>query len=209
MTPDTRVDLTATARIMEARLADKGATPQGLYWRDTDSMNRRFDQILTVCRHETQDFGFSDLGCGYGGLYTRARELGLPVTRYLGYDISDKMLDAARQHVASDTAEFIRGDRLARQNGYPFGCGIVHMPPPGTEEVVWTRDVESIVHNLNEHSTRGFAFNSLSTYVDYRQSDLYYGDPLYFFDFCKKQISRKVSLLHDADNWEWTIYVRK
>jgi len=65
------------------------------------------------------------------------------------------------------------------------------------------------VHNLNDHSIRGFAFNSLTTYVDYRQDGLYYGDPLYYFDFCKKHISRKVSLLHDADNWEWTIYVRK
>jgi SAM-dependent methyltransferase len=209
MAADRKLDLSSMVTIMEQRLADKGIGPAGVYWRDQESMNRRFDQILAVCRHERQKFGFSDLGCGYGALFTRARELSLPVTRYIGYDISGKMLEAARSHVRSPHAEFVQGDRLDRPNDYAFSCGIINMPTPGVSDDQWTSYVEAIVQNLHEHSIRGFAFNSLTTYVDYRQPDLYYGDPLYFFDLCKKQFSRKVSLLHDADNWEWTIYVRK
>jgi len=209
MTAEHKVDLSPIVTIMEQRLAEKGVGPEGLYWRDEETMNRRFDQILAVCRDEKQDFGFSDLGCGYGALYTRARQLGLPVRRYLGYDVSSKMLEAAQQRVDCEDAAFIQADRLDRQNDYAFACGIINMPTPGADEAQWTRHVESIVRNLNDHSNRGFAFNSLTTYVDYRQDGLYYGDPLHYFDFCKKHVARKVSLLHDADNWEWTIFVRK
>jgi SAM-dependent methyltransferase len=209
MTDVAKLDLSAMVEIMDRRLTEKGVGPEGLYWRDEESMHRRFDQILAVCRHDQDDFGISDLGCGYGALYSRARQLGLPITRYLGYDISARMLDAARTRITSPDAEFIRGDRLDRPNDYAFGCGIINMLAPGVSEEQWTRHVESIVHNLHAYSLRGFAFNSLTTYVDYRQPGLYYGDPLYFFDFCKRQIARRVSLLHDADNWEWTIYVRK
>jgi len=45
--------------------------------------------------------------------------------------------------------------------------------------------------------------------VDWKQDNLYYGDPFLFFDYCKRNISRYVSLLHDYPLYEWTIIVRK
>ena len=57
-------------------------------------------------------------------------------------------------------------------------------------------------------SKKGFGFNLLSTYVDWKEDHLYYGDPLFFFDFCKRHVSRYVSLLHDYPLYEWTILVR-
>jgi SAM-dependent methyltransferase len=209
LTEQPKIDLSPIAAIMEGRLAERGVRPEGLFWRDQKSMDSRFDQILTVCRHEKEPFGMSDLGCGYGGLFSRASQIGLPVHRYYGYDISLKMLEAARDNVKAPEREFIQADRLDRMNDYAFACGIFNMPTPGTSEAAWTTHVESLIRNLHEYTVRGFAFNSLTTYVDYRQDGLYYGDPLHFFDFCKREIGRKVTLLHDADSWEWTIYVRK
>ena len=40
------------------------------------------------------------------------------------------------------------------------------------------------------------------------RDDLYYGDPSFFFDHCKREHSRHVALLHDYGLWEWTIVVR-
>jgi hypothetical protein len=63
--------------------------------------------------------------------------------------------------------------------------------------------------HLAAMSIRGFAFNAMTTYVDWKQENLYYADPFMFFDFCKRNISRYVSLLHDYPLFEWTMIVRK
>ena len=47
------------------------------------------------------------------------------------------------------------------------------------------------------HVRRGLAFNLLTTYVDWRKDDLYYADPGRYFDFCRRELSRYVTLVHD------------
>jgi hypothetical protein len=62
---------------------------------------------------------------------------------------------------------------------------------------------------------KGIAFNAMSTYVDFQVDDLYYSNPLAVFDFCKKNLSRKVTLKHDyilregSIPFEYVIYVYK
>ena len=38
---------------------------------------------------------------------------------------------------------------------------------------------------------------------------LFYADPCFFFDHCKKHFSKNVALLHDYGMYEFTILVRK
>jgi hypothetical protein len=38
--------------------------------------------------------------------------------------------------------------------------------------------------------------------------DLYYGDPSWFFDHCKRRFSRNVALLHDYELYDWTMAVK-
>ncbi|HAW53355.1 MAG TPA: SAM-dependent methyltransferase, partial [Flavobacteriales bacterium] len=44
---------------------------------------------------------------------------------------------------------------------------------------------------------------------DRKRPDLYYGDPCFFFDYCKRNFSRNVALLHDYNLYDFTILVRK
>ena len=62
---------------------------------------------------------------------------------------------------------------------------------------------------MDEYSKEGFSFNVLTTYVDYKKDHLYYADPLYYFDYCKSNFTKKVSLFHDYELFEWTIICRK
>jgi hypothetical protein len=39
--------------------------------------------------------------------------------------------------------------------------------------------------------------------------ELYYADPLFMFDHCKKKFSKNVALLHDYEEFDFTIIVRK
>ena len=62
---------------------------------------------------------------------------------------------------------------------------------------------------------KGIAFNAMSTYVDYFDEELFYVDPCKVFDFCKKELSSKVTLRNDyliKENsipFEFAIYVYK
>ena len=64
---------------------------------------------------------------------------------------------------------------------------------------------------MDRASQKGFAFNMLTIYSDkeYMKDNLYYSDPLFFFDFCKRNFSKNVALLHDYYEYDFTILVRK
>ncbi len=40
------------------------------------------------------------------------------------------------------------------------------------------------------------------------RTDLYYGDPIFFFEHCRTTFGRHVALLHDYPLYEFTILVR-
>jgi hypothetical protein len=66
---------------------------------------------------------------------------------------------------------------------------------------------------MNALCSKGFSFNMLTKYSDpermAERPDLFFGDPLFFFDFCKRNFSRNVALLHDYGVYDYTIIVRK
>jgi hypothetical protein len=41
------------------------------------------------------------------------------------------------------------------------------------------------------------------------RDDLYYADPLFLFDYCKRNFAKNVALLHDYRIYDFTIIVRK
>jgi hypothetical protein len=74
----------------------------------------------------------------------------------------------------------------------------------------WTEYALETISKLRRVSTNAFAFNMLTSYSDpdRMRPDLYYGDPCFFFDHCKRSFSRDVALLHDYGAYEFTVIVR-
>jgi hypothetical protein len=116
------------------------------------------------------------------------------------------MVEAARKSVADSRAEFVLGSDPAPAD-YTFVSGTfnVRFDAPEPE---WREWIEQQLRALTATSRRGLAFNLLSTYVDWQEDHLFYGDPRSFFDFCKQELSGRVALLHDYPLYEWTILVR-
>jgi hypothetical protein len=133
---------------------------------------------------------------------------GVSVARFQGVDISAEMIERARNRLSGAAADLVVGSTLEKQADYSFASGIFNVPS-SHDDAVWRDHILGTLKNLAGHSRRGFAFNLLSTYVDWRADNLYYGEPLFFFDYCKRNISRHVTLLHDYGLWEWTLIVRK
>ena len=201
-------ELSGVARLYEDSLEKHGTAPMGVGWRDTETHDLRFDKLASVIGGEPA-ITVNDLGCGYGSLHGYLTGTGRTIDRYRGYDISEKMLAEARQALPNDSSvELKAAPLLDAEADYSFASGIFNVRLDRSEED-WREHILATLSNMDAYSARGFAFNLLSTYVDYREDHLYYGDPLYFFDYCKRQFSRYVTLLHDYPLYEWTITVRK
>jgi len=183
-----------------------GPVAKGVDWKDEHSQNLRFEQLLKIVV-EREGITLNDLGCGYGAIFLY-KDVSARVSKYYGYDISEEMLTHARNLIPDDKAVFVNSDKITKEADYSVASGVFNVKLD-TGEKEWREFILDSLFNMNEKSLRGFAFNCLTVYVDYKMEHLYYGDPLFFFDFCKKNFSKYVTLLHDYKLFEWTMLVRK
>jgi SAM-dependent methyltransferase len=193
----------------EGRLRAHGATPAGMDWNSQASQELRFRQLARLWEDEPHA-SVVDYGCGYGALATYLRGGGHDGP-YLGFDVSEAMIDTARGHAGS-----LPGCRLTsrRQDlaplDYAVASGVLNVKQ-GAADADWASYVHETIADLAALGTRGFGFNALTIYsdVEKRRADLYYADPLAIFDHCKRTYSRFVTLLHDYPLYEFTILVRR
>jgi SAM-dependent methyltransferase len=202
-TPDL---LRQTRQYYDGRLAEHGPTARGVDWNSEESQHLRFRELTRLI--DDEHASVLDYGCGYGALRGYLRERGHR-GRYVGYDISPRMIEAARAG-GSDPATLFETERDALAPAdYALASGIFNVKQDATDEA-WHQYVIETIADLAALSVRGFAFNALSLYsdADRRRPDLYYADPLELFDYCKRHVSRFVSLLHDTALYEFTLLVR-
>ena len=166
----------------------------------------RFDQLLRVADRETGRFSLNDFGCGYGALVPYLHRRGLDVD-YRGFDLSASMLEHARHEYPDVT--FVGTEGELERAAYTVASGIfnVKMDVPIDD---WRGYVLATLATIARLSTKGFAFNMLTSYsdADRMRDDLSYGDPRFFFDHCKREYARNVALLHDYGLYEFTMIVR-
>ncbi len=200
--------LAPVARLYGKSLEQHGPSAMGVGWRTEESQRLRFEKLLTVV--DRPDGGWvdvNDLGCGYGAFLSFLEEQQVPIGTFFGYDISEEMLTVARSRATAARSEFIASSRVTERADYSFASGIFNVKLD-CDDQSWTSYVEDVIRNLADHSRAGLAFNLLSTYSDYQEDHLFYGDPLHWFDWCKRNISPWVTLLHDYPLFEWTITAR-
>jgi len=104
----------------------------------------------------------------------------------------------------------IKSNNEIKESDYIVASGIFNVKNEIIESE-WLYYILSTIEIMNKKSKKGFAFNVLTKYSDkeYMKNYLYYADPLFLFDYCKRNFSRNVALLHDYDLYEFTILVRK
>jgi SAM-dependent methyltransferase len=199
--------LQQTQQYYDGRLAEHGPTARGVDWNSEESQRLRFRE-LTRIMDDDPEASVLDYGCGYGALGPYLRGLGHRGP-YVGFDISERMILAARAASADPLASFSADRSRLAPADYTLASGIFNVKQDAGDEE-WHRYVIETIGDLADLSRRGFAFNALSRYSDpeRRRVDLYYADPLDLFDHCKRRISRFVSLLHDTPLYEFTLIVR-
>jgi SAM-dependent methyltransferase len=194
----------------EERLTEHGATARGVDWNSEIAQELRFSQLIKVIP-PAQPFSMLDYGCGYGALGGYLLRLGYPLEKYVGFDILDSMVVKAREvYSASPQCLFTSTFQELGPVDYTIASGIFNLKLE-TPFNAWTDYVVGELHKINEFSQKGFSFNMLTRYSDpeYMRPHLYYADPCFLFDYCKRHFSRNVALLHDYEVYDFTIIVRK
>lgn len=197
------------AEYYSARLAQYGETPAGVDWNGLESQRLRFAQLCKLV-DPARPFSVNDLGCGYGALFDYLGEHYTDFA-YTGCDVSADMVAAAQKRLAhAPQAKFVAAAEPPTVADYGLASGIFNVRlDRGDDE--WQAYLHATLDILDRISTRGFAFNCLTSYSDPDKmvAKLYYADPRELFDRCKRRYSRQVALLHDYGLYEFTLLVRK
>jgi SAM-dependent methyltransferase len=193
------------------KLDEFGATPKGVDYNGPESQELRFEQLVKVI-DPSGPFSVIDYGCGYGGMFDFLHRKGWTF-EYYGIDLIEKMVQAGREvHKDFPNAHFTTNEGEVPMVDYLLAGAIFNIKLEESYED-WQSFTCDTLKRMNALCSKGFAFNMLTKYSDpdrmAQRPDLFYGDPLFFFDFCKRNFSRNAALLHDYGLFDFTILVRK
>ena len=195
-----------------SEIEEFGSTAEGAGWKNKHSQFIRFKQLVRLI--PTEECTLNDLGCGFGHLYEYIQHNDPKNINYRGYDISVEMINKAKLlHPVHDRqCNFFHIFDIDEMPIVDFtvSSGIFNLKG-STSESKWLSYILSTIEEMDKKSRKGFGFNMLTKYSDSEHMDgtLYYSDPCFFFDFCKKNYSKNVALLHDYNEYDFTILIKK
>ena len=189
-----------------------GESAVGVGWNGTPAQEIRFEQLSKVILPD-KPFDVIDFGCGYGAMAAWFRSKGLFFSNYHGVDIVEESLNAAqKRYEGDDTIHFHRSINEIQEADYLVASGVFNIKMTHDPKE-WTEYVLDSLKSFDQHTSRGFAVNFLTSYSDPERMalrpDLYYADPCFLFDFCRRNLSKNVAILHDYKIWDFTLIVRK
>ncbi len=190
-------------------LATFGLTPQGVDWNSSEAQETRFVQLSRLLP-ASEPYALIDYGSGFGGMYDFLRARGHRV-EYFGYDFLPEMVAGGSELHRDDPAcHFTPDVKELPLADYAIASGIFNVRLR-IADAAWIDFVIGILDSLHRMARRGFAFNMLTKYSDPERmkAELFYADPCFFFDHCKRHYARNVALLHDYVLYDFTVLVRK
>jgi SAM-dependent methyltransferase len=187
------------------KLREHGPTHHGVDWNSPESQALRFEQFMRLLPGG-EPISVLDYGCGYGAFAEYLEGRGIELSAYTGYDVSEEMVATAR---GRSSWQFTTVREELAPADVTVASGIFNVRVD-TDEDTWRDYTIETIGELAALSRRGLGFNMLTSYSDpERMTDrLYYGDPGFYFDWCKRNLSRNVALLHDYELYEFTMLVR-
>jgi len=202
------VDLNWIEKHYEGLLERHGLGYQGAGWPTHADQKTRFRQFLKLLKGAPRNFSLLDYGCGFGtfdsflyGRVSRGYE-------YVGYDLCKAVAVIGLELRASPQAKFTSNLEGFGLFDYVVSSGIFNLPPPDMPPIAWRQYIVHTIQEFDRLSTKGFAFNMLSSLARKQESGWFYGNPEAFFEICFR-MTGEVALLHDYGFNDFTIIVRK
>lgn len=186
-----------------------GDSAEGAHWSSKDSQNKRFEILLNIA--PMKNLSILDFGCGSGAMldYINSRKDFSNIS-YTGCDILPEALEIAGKKYKGlpnvRWGEF--KDFSDEMFDYILVSGVFNTKMDNNEEYY-----QDYLKKLWKHASKGLAFNMMSSYVDYYDSELFYEKPEKVFAFVKNNLSPYVVLRNDYQvkpgtvPFEFAVYV--
>lgn len=187
-----------------------GIDSRSVGWNSPESQVLRFEKLINnLILDKSEPFSINELGCGYGELYKFLKKSNFCLEQFIGYDISQPMLDSCKKYLDEpDNLILFNASQINTISDYSITSGIFNTPFDNKEED-WKEYIFKTINNLHENSLKGIAFNFLTSHVDFKAENLYYQNPNEIFSYCIKKFGKNVQLIHDYPLFEFTVIVRK
>lgn len=193
------------------RLRAHGPGSQAVQYADRESHFARFEILAGV---DPAMRSVLDVGCGLGDFCHFLRARG-SAARYHGVDIVPEFVEHTLAAFAEDdaaTASLMDAETEALPDGHDYAVlsGVFN----NAMEDNWGFMTRTLARMWSAAGL-GIAFNAMSTYVDYRDPELFYVDPMQVFEFCKVHLGGHPVLRHDyvvrpgGFPFEFAVYVYK
>lgn len=185
-----------------------GDSPQGVDWNSEESQILRFEQLCKILpQNREEHFSVLDYGCGYGAMYEYIAQ-NYPHATYIGYDISEAMINKAKQKYPQ--INWITELTPTLKVDYSIASGIFSVKLKENEEQWYTYILDTLAI-FDRLVQKGFSFNCLTSFSDkeYMKENLYYANPMKLFEYCKTNFSKYVALLHDYPIYEFCLLIKK
>jgi SAM-dependent methyltransferase len=200
----------AIIRVYEKRLAEFGASPKGVLWKNVEGQLLRFELLAEVIPVEAavRPISVSDLGCGYGALFDFLLTLpGVEIASYRGYDVSGAMLEQAAKRITDPRALFARSEEALEVADYSFVSGVYNLiAQAGIPE--WRDYAARSLIRLWERTAKGLAFNMLNAAKPVIVGNFYRTPPDFFINLFRN-LKAEVTLVDDYPLDEWTLLARR
>ncbi len=187
-----------------------GDSPQGVDWKDSASQNLRFKELLNLFL-TNQEFSILDVGCGTGVFFEFIKNNMNFKFNYTGIDyVVDMVIKASKKYKDFDNSSFLNKDLIdiSENFDYVVSSGVFNVKL-NIDDKDWLINMTDTIRLMFEHCNKGIVFNVLTNQVDFTEDRLHYSDPLFIFDFCKKNLSRFVKLNQGYPLYEYTMAVYK
>lgn len=189
-----------------------GSTAQGVGWKNEEAQSVRFQQLVKLIDQRGNRFSLNDLGCGTADFFPFLKETNFQFV-YRGYDVMPEMIQEANRRfdkLPDVSLKIIGTAQEMEVANYTIASGIFNIRFNADNDS-WLKYIRETLSFMDEKSLDGFAFNVLTKYSDeeFMKKELYYADPCEMFDYCKKNFSKNVALLHDYGQFDFTILVKK
>ena len=181
----------------QKRLAEYGTSSAAGQYSDQASHFARFGVLVEI---DPDMRSVLDVGCGIADFCHFLRVQGSKA-RYHGIDIVPEFVEIASTALADDPAAFVsladaEDDTVPHGFDYAVLSGVFNNQMDDN----WGF-MSRTLRQMWDSSTKGIAFNAMSSHVDYRDDGLFCVDPMQVFAFCKQALG--------GHPFEFAMYVRK